>query len=384
MNTITTKHSTNPDINSTIHMSTRTLLTVVLTFVSMFMTASTTLPLNGSVILPSDPNIQYVGRINFTNPDRPAFNFPGTEIRATFEGTSLKMIARPMSGYFMVQIDGCKAFKVGFNAEKDSVANLATALTAGRHTVRICYAIEGLFRHPEFWGFVLDDGCRLLTPTPLPQRKIEFIGNSITCAYGIESINAPDPFEDETENHFYGFATIVSDRLNALHTSISRSGIGMYRNYNGPTEGSPDPMPWQYGYTLFNDHSQAWDFLRWQPDIVCINLGTNDFSTEGYDRERYEAAYRQFLQTLRGYYPTQKIVLLSGPMLGDKENKIEQKILDKLQKERRKQGDNDIYRFDFTPQTGELGYGASWHPSLLQHRRMADELTPFLKELMGW
>jgi len=37
-----------------------------------------------------------------------------------------------------------------------------------------------------------------------------------------------------------------------------------------------------------------------------------------------------------------------------------------------------------TPQTGELGYGASWHPSLLQQQRMADELTPFLRKLMSW
>ena len=346
--------------------------------------ASTTLPVGGTVIRPSDPNIQYVGRISFANPDRPAFNFPGTEIRATFEGTSLRMIARPMSGYFMAQIDGCKAFKVGFNAEKDSVVSLATALPAGRHTVRICYAIEGLNRHPEFWGFALDDGCRLLPPAPLPSRKIEFIGNSITCAYGVESTNAPDPFEDETENHFLGFATLVSDCLGAIHTSISRSGIGIYRNYAGPGEGSPDPMPWQYGYTLFNDHTEAWDFLRWQPDVVCINLGTNDFSTPGYDRDRYEAAYRQFLNTLRGFYPTQKLVLMSGPMLGEKENNLEKKILDRLVKERHKQGDTEVYRFDFTPQTGELGYGASWHPSLRQHQRMADELTPYLQRLMGW
>jgi hypothetical protein len=47
-------------------------------------------------------------------------------------------------------------------------------------------------------------------------------------------------------------------------------------------------------------------------------------------------------------------------------------------------GDLEVYRFDMTPQTGELGYGASWHPSLLQQQRMADELTPFLRKLMSW
>ena len=31
-----------------------------------------------------------------------------------------------------------------------------------------------------------------------------------------------------------------------------------------------------------------------------------------------------------------------------------------------------------------LGYGASWHPSKLQHQKMAKELLPFLKNLMNW
>ncbi|MBQ7423028.1 MAG: lipase [Prevotella sp.] len=358
------------------------LLAAILTASGLL--ASTTLPLEGSVIKPSDPKIVYVGRVNFNNPERPSFNFPGTEIIASFEGTSLKMVARPMSGYFMAQIDGHKSFKISFNAERDSVVNLATALTAGRHSVRLMYCIEGLNRHPEFWGFVLDSGCQLLDPPAIETRKIEFIGNSITCGYGVESVNAPDPFEDETENHYLTYASITSRNLQALHTSISRSGIGIYRNYAGPTEGSPDPMPFQYGYTLFNDHSQAWDFAKWQPDVVCINLGTNDFSTKGYDARRYDKAYREFLKTLRTVYPTQKIVLISGPMLGEKENSIVKKTLDKIQKDLNKQGDKGIFRFDFTPQTGELGYGASWHPSLLQHEHMASELTPYLKELMEW
>lgn len=55
------------------------------------------------------------------------------------------------------------------------------------------YVIEGLFRKPEFRGFVLDKGCQLIEAPALPERKIEFIGNSITCGYGVESINMSDP-----------------------------------------------------------------------------------------------------------------------------------------------------------------------------------------------
>lgn len=346
---------------------------------------STTRPIEGVVVRPSDPNIRYTGRIRMLDKGNIAsFNYPGTVIQACFEGTSLKMLCRPQTGYFMVTIDNSKPFKVGFNSSRDSLATLAVALPAGKHFVRAMYTIEGLFRHPEFKGFVLDEGCKLAEAPVLNDRKIEFIGNSITCGYGVESTNAPDPFEDETENHYLTYANTVSDSLNALHTSISRSGIGVYRNYDGPKAGSEENMPWQYEYTLFNDHSERWDFSKYQPQLVCINLGTNDFSTNNYDAKHYERNYREFLSTVRSKYPSAKIVLLSGPMLGEKENTIEKNILDRICKDFNKKGDKEVFRFDFIPQDGSLGYGASWHPSKKQHQKMAAELLPYLRRLMNW
>ena len=383
------------------------LAAIMLALFMMKVQASTTLPIAGNVVKASHPLIQYIGRVSLSDIAR--FNYPGTTIQTCFEGTSLKMICRPMTGYFMAQIDGHKPYKVGFNAERDSVVTLATALPEGVHRVKLMYVIEGLFRNPEFHGFVLDKGCQLVAPPALPERKIEFIGNSITCGYGVESIEMSDPFEDETENHWLTYANIVSDSLQAQHTSISRSGIGVYRNYDGPKTGSAENMPWQYGYTLFNKHDEKWDFAKYQPQLVCINLGTNDLSTPNYDIQLYEKNYRMFLKTVRSKYPKAKIVLLTGPMLSEKESSEQRAVLDRIcadankngftltdtssinkkekvkkTKKAQKQGDNDVYRFDFTFQTGELGYGASWHPSKLQHQKMAGELLPFLRKLMNW
>ena len=344
---------------------------------------STTLPIQGEVVKASDPMIQYIGRVSFAQPEVASFNYPGTTIQARFQGSSLKMICRPKTGYFMVQVDGCEPFKVGFNAERDSVVTVAAALSKGEHQVKLMYVTEGLFRNPEFRGFVLDKGCHLVNPPALPERKIEFIGNSITCGYGVESIEMTDPFEDETENHWLTYANIVSDSLRAQHTSISRSGIGVYRNYDGPKTGSAENMPWQYEYTLFNKHDEKWDFAKYQPQLVCINLGTNDLSTDNYDIPLYEKNYRMFLKTVREKYPEAKIVMITGPMLGEKESSQQRKVLDRICKDANKK-DKNIYRFDFTFQTGDLGYGASWHPSKLQHQKMAGELLPYLRNLMNW
>lgn len=347
--------------------------------------ASSTLPIEGSFFNASNPHIMYMGRVCFATEGVASFNYPGTTITTGFEGTSLKAVCRPKTGYFMAQIDNAAPFKVAFNAERDSVVTLATALNNGPHTVRMMYIIEGLFRTPEFRGFVLDKGCQLSNPKPLSERRIEFIGNSITCGYGVESTAFHDPYEDETENHMLTYANIVSDSLQAQHTSISRSGIGAYRNYNGPSNGSPDNMNYQYGFTLFNHPEYGqWNFANYQPQLVCINLGTNDFSTPGYKVPLFEQGYRKLLATVREKYPDAKIVLMSGPMLEENENNLVKTAINKICKDYNRHGDKRIYRFDFTPQTGSLGYGASGHPSKLQHEAMAAELLPFLRQIMNW
>ena len=188
----------------------------------------------GTWIAPSDSNIQYIGRISFQNPDAPVFTYPGTQINARFEGTSLRMKAKPMSGYFMVQIDGSKPYKVSFNAPKDSIVTLATALRDEAHEVRIMYAIEGYQRLPDFRGFGLDEGRKLLPPPAMPVRKFEFIGDSMTCGYGVETTDEKEDFSDETENHYYTYAALTARALKAQHVVVARSGIGIYRNYNGP------------------------------------------------------------------------------------------------------------------------------------------------------
>lgn len=105
----------------------------------------------------------------------------------------------------------------------------------------------------------------------------------------------------------------------------------MYRNYGGPAEGTPDGcLPALYDRTLFYDADEKWDFSSFQPDVVCVNLGTNDMSVNKGDSVRYENAALQFAKRLRGYYPNAKIVMLTGSMLTGKNLGIVQRALDRV------------------------------------------------------
>lgn len=336
------------------------------------------------VVIPaSHPNISYIGRVSFTNPESPCFTYPGVQIRARFQGTSLSMRVKPNSGYFMVEIDKQEPFKVA-SLENDSVVLLADNLTDALHDVTISLAYEGYQRRPEFRGFILNPGKTLPEAPVLPQRKIEFIGNSITCGFGTEVTDPNAPFKDETENHYYTYAAATARALHAQSLVVARSGIGIYRNYNGPKTGNPDCMPAMYTQTLFTDSTEVWDFNRYTPDVVCVNLGTNDVSTQPYDTQLLEQGYRSFLKTLRGYYPKAKIILLSGCMLNGKPLADVQTALNRVAEEAKAAGDKQVYRFDLTPTDGSLGYGACWHPSKAQQYKGAGELTPFIRTITGW
>jgi lysophospholipase L1-like esterase len=357
--------------------------------------AITTVPLKGTVIKPSNPDIVYTGRISFTNPDRPTWNYPGVQIMAAFEGTSLRMIAKPRSGYFMAQIDQAEPFKVAFRGERDSVVTLATALPDGRHLVRLMYVIEGYEFFPEFWGFVLDEGRQLIEAPRLPSRKIEFIGNSITCGYGNEGLKKEEGFDYATENHYYSYASIVARNLQAQHWVVARSGIGAYRNYDGPKTGNPESnMPVQYEYTGYawkpelrkepTFLQEKWDFNRYQPDVICINLGTNDLSTPNYDLALLKLGYQKLLKMVRQHNPKAKIVFLTGTMLYNQELQIAKQLLDEVTAEAHKAGDKEVYRFDMNHIDGEAFLGNDWHPNVYQDEKMAGELTPYLRKLMNW
>lgn len=412
--------------------------TIMLQFISIAMFAQTD---ETRLVKPSDKHITYVGRINDSNPDRPTFTYPGTEIRTAFMGNSIAMKAKSHSGYFMVKIDENEPYKIGFLndsivtlcieknehcgnikdccniddcrnindccnlndcsngnieqcdksngiiASSDSGAYLNKDLNGNgkyAHQLTITYIGEGYHTRPEFHGFILNNNTFLTSPAPLPSRKIEFIGNSITCGYGIEAADASAPYTEETANYYFTYAAKTARWLKAQAYVVARSGIGVYRNYNGPKTGDAVNMNTEYKYTMLYDDSQLWDFTRFTPDVVCVNLGTNDTSTEGADSTLLAKGFYNLYKQIRSHYPDAKIIFLSGCMMKGNALKMAKDAMDFTMRLALSNGDTNVYRLDFETHDGSLGYGASWHPSMKQHDVMAKQLTSYLKSITKW
>ena len=357
-----------------------------LSVISLAATMATAQQINPQTFSAQDARIAYMGRTSTATPGRVQFTYPGVTLIANFSGTSIAMKAKPGSGYFMATIDDHEALKV-FVGPNDSIVTLAEALPQGSHHLQLMYAQEGYEQRPYIESLMLDNGSTLLDRPSLPDRRIEFIGNSITCGYGVEAHSASEHFTYDTENHYYTYAAITARALHAQHHATARSGIGIYKNYGGPVDGSKGTsMPDKYSLTLFTDSPdieglETWNAAHYVPDVICVNLGTNDTSLDTYDTKLMKKAYVDFMRRLRNLYPDAKIVMLCGSMMTGKALDDCRATLDEAVAQ---MNDNNIYRFNFTPHNGSLGYGADWHPSLRQQQKMADELIPFLRKITGW
>ncbi len=171
----------------------------------------------------------------------------------------------------------------------------------------------------------------------------------------------------------FTYAALTARALQADFQMMAISGKGIYRNYGGDKK---RPMPGYFPYSLPFGKKKKWNTANWTPDIICINLGTNDFAKGIPDQAAFTLPYRQFIQHLRESYPRSAIVLLSSPMLSGKAGTTHVTYLDDIAA----QFTTGVYRCNLSVQ-GPLGYGCNYHPNQPQQELNGRELTSFLLQL---
>ncbi len=327
---------------------------------------------------PTHASLSYEGRV-LMSPSAAQFQYPGTSVSFSFVGSQVQARLKPRAGYYWVQIDSLPPYRLSTYSQgsSDSLFNLAPNLSKGLHQVKLMLISEGLFCSPTFYGFQLSAWAHPQPQAPPAPHTIEFIGNSITCGYGVDAPST-SPFADSTSNFAHSYAYLTAQSFEAGLMVVARSGIGAYRNYNDSVYGSLQPLPSFYSQTLITP-SPAWNFSNFTPQIVCVNLETNDFSAGVYDVQLFAKAYSAFIDTLRSVYPKASLIMLSGCMLSGQRLQDCLSAIDSVVSVHRKAGDNAIYRFNFPTQTGSLGYGSDGHPSFLQQQHMATDLINFLR-----
>ena len=330
-------------------------------------------------------NLRISGRFNNQSDDYVILSWSGSSVTVAFVGTALeaKMCADNVL-YLSVFVDGHDDPSSVITlepSEKPSVMPVVANLPYGPHVVTLYKGTEGSLADWYFYGIrVLGSAQKELLPD-LPERKIEFVGNSITCGYDVIVPALGMEFDPIYENSYYSYAGQTAKMLHADAHLICRSGLGVSVNVNGSDE---ILMPDVYDWTEIRAiPAVAWEHGKWHPDAVVVNLGTNDFASNVYDSTRFVNATVEFIQHIRSCHPNAKIVILDGPMLTGYFMVKSRQYLNVAKEVLEGRGVKDLFRFSFEPK-GESPSGVYYHPVKDEAVADAERLSDWMRSEFNW
>ena len=247
-----------------------------------------------------------------------------------------------------------------------------------------------------------------ILPVPEHAMKIEFIGDSINSGEGAIGATTEEEWISMFFSHERSYPYMVAKALDADYRVISQSGWGLYASWDNQRKCTiprhyeeicslvpPDVFKAQGFY-------EKNDFSAWQPDVICVNLGTNDdgafhnppftdpetgesFKLRMEDEDTYNAedlkavqdAATDFLRKLRHCNPNAYILWCYG-ILNDVMQPTLEAGIDAYKKE---SGDNKV-GFLKLPDTTPETIGARMHPGEPAHRRAAETIIKRIRELV--
>ena len=317
------------------------------------------------------------------------FTFTGTKASVTLIGDSMINSGTEKQARFAVYINGERTMDEQVD-QAEEVYEIYSSDTAQETTVKLIKlseAAESTFGIKD----ITVDGTAI-APTAEKELKIEFIGDSITCGYGVDDEVKEHHFATSTEDVTKAYAYKTAQLLDADYSLVSYSGHGIISGYttNGEKVKAqlvPDvyeKFAKSYGNYdgMFSVSMVKWDFSKFQPDFVVVNLGTNDASYCGNDKEKvmdYATNYAEFLKVIRKNNPDAHIICALGVM-GDT---LYTGVKMAVEQYTNETGDTKVSHLRLTPQDGSTGYAADWHPTEATHDIAAQEMADEIKRIMA-
>ena len=211
---------------------------------------------------------------------------------------------------------------------------------------------------------------KVIRPSEYKKLRIEYIGDSITCAYGIECASTSEPFQTTTQNFEKSYAFLSAQELDADYSGVCYSGSGVA----GGGSQAPD---YYTKVVAFSSYNGEWDFSKFPNDIVVINLGTNDhgYASES-KQDEYIQKYTKFLELIRSKNPNAYIICTLGMMGCEELFPLIEKAIDLF-------GDEKVYGFLLPQQKIEDGIGSQYHPNTVTHAKAGKILSEKIREIIG-
>lgn len=233
---------------------------------------------------------------------------------------------------------------------------------------------------------IITDGAAFVTPETQKDLRIEFVGASTSCGFGLDAKTLDEPFSTATENILKSYAYITAQNLNADMSVVAYSGFGVVSGYTSDgSKNANQVLPKCYELVAASRSKiasqQKWNFQNFHPSIIVVNLGTNDSFYVENDPSRADdffCAYKEFIGMLRRLNPNAHIVCTIGMMVeGDRlSGQIEKAVKTFVQETK----DRKVSFLTFTPPSENEKKTILNHPSVSTNERCAQTLTYFIKK----
>lgn len=330
----------------------------------------------------NDKNITFVGRTETLADGSVRYDWVGTYMKTRFTGGRIGIVASETgTSYYNVIIDNNVTQKVMITGTEPQTIILADKLSKGEHELTLQKCTEGEYGCTTIHAVVVDKKGTLTAVEP-KQRLIEAYGDSYTCGYGTEGLCANERFKLETENCYKAYICIIARYFDADYRLIAHSGNGMVRNWGDQKQQSDICMSTRYTQTYDQFATTPFDYNQRRPDIVTINLGTNDFSPTAIPEARnYVEAYIKMIETINSHYDNVPILCItphsSTEYLCAAIQLLKERTANRYPNVHFANPMNNIINED-------VDLGSDWHPNFQGQTKIAMTLIPQISKIMHW
>lgn len=345
---------------------------------------------NEKMILPDDPKLQYMGRIDWSDGEDPVWVYACTCVKVGFTGSFIRAELTNhrlcWDNFIGVIVDGVQT-KIKLLPSGRQKITLAENLSEGKHEL-LLFKRQDACHYLTFHGLFIEENAEISAPDPLPTRKIEVYGDSVSAGEVSEAVDycnqVDPPHNGEFSNGYYSYSWFTARMLNAQIHDIAQGGIALLDDtgwFHAPDLKGIEKL---YDKIQYNDQiapNKDWDFSRYTPHVVIVAIGQNDAHPDDYmandptgeKAELWKTHYAAFVRKLRDVYP-KAYIILSTTILGH--DASWDRAIDEVCNSLR---DDKIRHFLY----GKNGCGTPGHIRVPEAEQMGRELSAFIETLPG-
>lgn len=302
-----------------------------------------------------------------------SIRFKGSAVAAEFysDAPDVKNMA-----YLKIYVDGQEQKDILLK-EDTQIVMLAEGLDADQeHTIEVRKRTNVRSSSAGVGRIVLMDGT-ILEPEKPKDRLIEFLGDSLTVGYvASKDGKAAKAWSTTTEDVTATYCPQIAQAFDAQYQVVAVSGRGIVRN-NGGDQDVLFPEIYRE-LDPYHNPTVEYDFAR-QPDVIVINLGTNDESEANAQlpEEEFRRGLYDFLKEVRQYHPDAQILYTYG-LVRVKLSKAIEEVVQQLQKE----GDEKIHYLQLEQcQKWELNLN---HTVATAYPSRGEAIIDKIRSITGW